>query len=277
MRFTLISWNVAGRLRVATRQAQWLLAHEPDVIALQDVTASTRDALLASFAGTALIHSVDTVPHNPGSRRVRRTGLLIVSRFPLVQVMLRAGNPPWPERILASRVALAPTIPLHLITAYIPPGSSNSWIKVETLEALYDHVFCLRSPLAIVAGDLNSPQKETSTGRVITWAQVLADKGEAIGKSIFRGRPGGRWDRAERSILEGLPALGYRDVFRDIHGYDRRTFSWSHERNSGTIKRRFDHLFASEGLRCKSCEYLHAPRQEGLSDHSPMVAVFSLV
>jgi endonuclease/exonuclease/phosphatase family metal-dependent hydrolase len=42
----------------------------------------------------------------------------------------------------------------------------------------------------------------------------------------------------------------------------------------GVLCRRFDHIFASQGLRTVSCQYLTALHEDGLSDHAPIEAVF---
>jgi hypothetical protein len=40
------------------------------------------------------------------------------------------------------------------------------------------------------------------------------------------------------------------------------------------LRRRFDHIFASQGLRTVSCQYLTALHEDGLSDQAPIEAVF---
>jgi exodeoxyribonuclease III len=46
-------------------------------------------------------------------------------------------------------------------------------------------------------------------------------------------------------------------------------------RRKGQIRwRRFDHIFASDRLKTISCEYLTTWREEGLSDHAAIEAVF---
>ena len=73
--------------------------------------------------------------------------------------------------------------------------------------------------------------------------------------------------------LESLEQRGYFDAFRAMHG-DKREYSWySHQKNGY----RYDHTYLHTSLRpiLKECSYLHAWREEGLSDHSPMKCVLS--
>jgi endonuclease/exonuclease/phosphatase family metal-dependent hydrolase len=43
-----------------------------------------------------------------------------------------------------------------------------------------------------------------------------------------------------------------------------------------TWPRRFDHIFASNRLKTIECEYLSAWREDGLSDHAAIEAVFEV-
>lgn len=89
-------------------------------------------------------------------------------------------------------------------------------------------------------------------------------------------RPGADWDRGERRVLVGLAEYDLVDVFRAVHGYETTDSSWFLRRGERAIGRRFDHVFASRSLVPKSCRYLHALREAGLSDHSPIEATLDL-
>ena len=122
----------------------------------------------------------------------------------------------------------------------------------------------------ILCGDFNTPQQEEPDGTVMTWGERRNRKGEIRTLKGFA-----EWDEAERSVLTGLANHDLPDVFRSLHGYGREEFSWYLKRKGKLIGRRFDHVFASRVLRPTRCEYLHAVRERGLSDHSPILAVFS--
>lgn len=59
------------------------------------------------------------------------------------------------------------------------------------------------------------------------------------------------------------------DAFRFVHG-DANEYSWYSHQGNGY---RYDHTYISQSLTplIKDCYYLHKWREEGLSDHSPMV------
>jgi exonuclease III len=99
--------------------------------------------------------------------------------------------------------------------------------------------------------------------------------GSAVLWRRWRGGTGARWDAGERSVLDGLARFDLADVFRTLHGYEREEYSWYAKRNGVFRGRRFDHVFASASLEPISCTYLHALRESGLSDHSPIEAVFA--
>ena len=98
--------------------------------------------------------------------------------------------------------------------------------------------------------------------------------GSVWARRTIRGEPGARWDAAERSVLRGLADHDLPDVYRTLHGYGVRDFSWVLRRRGRTVRRRFDHVFASRSLEPRSCTYLHELRERGLSDHSPLEVVF---
>lgn len=69
--------------------------------------------------------------------------------------------------------------------------------------------------------------------------------------------------------LETMEQLGYFDAFREING-GVREYSWFSHRGNGY---RYDHAYMHASLRpiLKECYFLHTWRENGLSDHSPMM------
>ncbi|MGH2883784.1 MAG: hypothetical protein ACRDPA_13995, partial [Solirubrobacteraceae bacterium] len=111
-------------------------------------------------------------------------------------------------------------------------------------------------------GDLNTPRKEHTDGRVWTFARTSRGK--------LRPERGERWDQAELALIKGLEPRGFKDAFRHLHGYERRELSWTWPRWEGGY--RLDHLIVSAEVEVAQIEYLHAWRDAGLSDHSPLFA-----
>ena len=272
----LISWNVAARSSRAKEQAEVLAALNPHIIALQEITTKTRSTFRKIFSDSGFISVIDSFELTTDWSELegrRRYGELIASRFPIYPMPPDQFQVPWQERIL-SVVIQSPWGDIELHTTHIPPGSSNGWIKIETFEGIYNKLAGPSQRPRILCGDFNTPQEEMPDGEVMTWAQKRSKKEELVTRRNFRGGDGRRWDAAERNILLGLAHYDLPDVFRALHGYKVKEFSWYVERENLVIGRRFDHIFASAGLRPESCNYLHKFREEGLSDHSPVEAIF---
>jgi len=271
----LISWNINGR-RDPEHQARVLLARIPDIVALQEVTASSVTGWVKALETGGLRYVRATVA-DPATRRrgPHAYGVLMASRHPLGdQAGVAFAVADWEEKVL-SQLVETPVGVLAMHCVHVPPGSSNGWEKVRVLEAVYAGLSRLsRDRHTLLCGDFNTPQCELPSGEIVTWAQRMDASGRARLQRLKKNQPGVRWDAAERNILSGLEAFGLRDVFRRLHGYEVDACSWVVRRKGLTRRRRFDHIFASEGLRTVSCEYLSAWRECGLSDHAAIEAVF---
>ena len=158
--------------------------------------------------------------------------------------------------------------------AHIPPGSSNGWLKITALRDIYLALAHKSELPRVLCGDFNTPQAELTDGQVVTWAQRLRSSGTWHIARRVRDGSGKEWDEAERAVLTGLGQFDLEDCFRALHDYGRQEHSWYFRGAGKRIGRRFDHVFASPGLRARSCEYLHGPRLGDLSDHSPIEVDF---
>ena len=132
--------------------------------------------------------------------------------------------------------------------------------KVRTHEAVHAALAAGAGP-RVLAGDLNTPRRESPEGEVMTFARDS--------KGRLRPERGERWDRAELALVKGLEAHGWRDAFRAVHGYGRKEVSWAWPHGGGW---RLDHVLVSPGVVPRACEYVHAWRTDALSDHSALVA-----
>ena len=277
MKLRLVSWNLNARRR-CDEQTLAILEREPDVVALQEVTSSTRSSLRDALVAGGLVHVADSfslAPTISDLRGPRRYGQLTASRWPLSPEAQGRFRLPWPERVLTAHVDVGgQRIELH--NTHVPPGASNAWIKVETLSGLFEGLAVQSEVPRILCGDFNTPQTETSDGQVITWAQrPTRNRGWRVVRAI-RGGSGAEWDAGERNILQGLAAFDLPDVYRSTCGYATTESSWLMRRRDCVVGRRFDHVFASRVLRAIACRYLHTLRDRGLSDHSPIEVDFAL-
>jgi exonuclease III len=222
-----------------------------------------------------VVDSFDLAPNLSLLTGKRRYGQLIASRFPLRPLAPDEFNIPWPERVLSAAVSTV-TGELELHTTHIPPGSSNGWIKIYTLEGIHQRLAHPSDIPRILCGDFNSPQLETTDGRVVVWGERVLNKGKIKTRQHIRGASGQRWVDGERNVIEGLTKFDLTDIFRQLNGYHAQDFSWYVNHGRKSTGRRFDHIFASLQLRPTRCHYLHEFRNHALSDHSAIEAWFDL-
>ena len=273
--FKCLTWNLGYRLKKISSQMKAVLDRNPNIIAFQEVTLESSKIIkkILSSSYKNIVDSFELMSDQSLLKGPRRLGVLIATNYDL---KLRSQNEfdiPWPERILATDITtLHETIEFY--NTYIPPGSSNRWKKIETLEGLYKGLAKHTEKKRILCGDFNTPQDELLKYGVCTFAQKINKKGVPKLKKIFRRGSGNRWDQGERNILEGLKEFNLSDAYRRIHPVPEKAYSFVIERRGKVVaKRRFDHFFLSKEFKIKSIEYLHQFRESGLSDHSPLELV----
>jgi exodeoxyribonuclease III len=259
----VVSWNVARRSSRLAEQAAALARREPDVVALQEVTSRTLPLWRAALETIGIAHvraSLDRADPARVPAARRSTGVLLGSRTPLGDAS--ALPVPWPETAIAAISSSAGIGAVELHCVHVP-NAANGWVKVRTLEAIRDGLATAQRGSRVLCGDLNTPRRELPDGEVISFAR------DSRGR--LRPERGSEWDAAELGVVPGLRELGYRDVFRALHGYAQREPSWTWRRIAGHDGGwRLDHVFASEELRLASATYHHAWREQGLSDHSAL-------
>ena len=147
---------------------------------------------------------------------------------------------------------------------HVPRGSGSHpppAARRDTHRAVYEHIAGADRRPCLLCGDLNTPRREQADGTIWTFAR------DRYGR--LRPDRGREWDAAELLLVRDLERYGFRDAFRALHGYGKREISWGWQRWEGGY--RIDHLLAS-GLAIEECRYEHSWREQGLSDHSPLIA-----
>jgi endonuclease/exonuclease/phosphatase family metal-dependent hydrolase len=251
---TLLSWNLAGRVKRQPEQAALIAELAPDLVCLQEVTPTTGRAWIDALHAAGWDHAAIARPNHKADASDRRLSVLTAARAPLTE--LEVKDVPWPERALATDID-----GLHLVNLHSPISPKPNLVKVRTHEAVHAHLAQARGPAAL-CGDLNTPRREHPDGRVWTFARTRHGK--------LRPERGERWDQAELALIKGLEPFGFRDAFRHLHGYEHREPSWTWQRWGGGY--RLDHLIVSSEVTVGECRYLHEWRDAGLSDHSPLFA-----
>jgi exonuclease III len=249
----LVSWNVAGRVRDLPEQAERVASLQADVVCLQEVTPSTLSLWEAHLAEAGYGHIEHARPDPEESRRPLM--VLTAATAPLALVHVPAL--PWPERVLAVQLAGA----TEVLNVHSPTSPKPERAKLETHLAVHRHLARPGATPRILCGDLNTPRKEHPDGTVWSFAR------DRYGRLI--PERGEEWEAAELSLLRGLERYGFVDAYRALHGYDIREISWGFRRWSGGY--RLDHLLL-DGIEAVACTYEHRWREEGLSDHSALLA-----
>jgi exodeoxyribonuclease III len=257
VRMTLLSWNVAGRVRRQPEQAELIAELAPDLVCLQEVRPTSANAWTAALQAAGWPHIALARSGAPAGDTDRRLSVLTAARHPLTEIDID-GDLPWPERVLATE-----TQGLHLVNLHSPISPKPNLVKVRTHETIHAHLAGGTTGPTALCGDLNTPRREHPDGRVWTFARTSHGK--------LRPERGDRWDQAELALIKGLEPFGFRDAFRALHGYERRELSWQWQQWGGGY--RLDHLIVSSEVAVDAVEYLHDWRQQaGLSDHSPLLA-----
>jgi exonuclease III len=253
----LVSWNVAGRRSRLEEQAARVLELEPDVVCLQEVTPVTAGSWTERLGEAGLARELAPLPlTREGSRPL---AALTASRMPLEVVPVE--DVPWPERVLSVKTA-----GLEVVNVHSPISPKPGLAKVLTHEAVFRHLAAGSGP-RLVLGDLNTPRREHADGSIWTFARTRNGR--------LRPERGERWDAAESALIRGLEQRGFRDAFRALNGFDAKEPTWEWPRTGGGY--RLDHLIASAEVEVTTCSYRHDWRREdGLSDHSALVAELSV-
>jgi len=253
----IATWNV-NSLRVRLPQVlEWLGAHQPDVLALQETKTVDADFPHADFTAAgyqAVCHGEKTY-----------NGVAILSRLPAIDVVTDLPQLADPQRrLLGATVGW-----VRVLNLYVPNGQAVGTdkyaYKLNWLEKLADYVQAQLAayPHFIALGDFN----------------IAPDDRDVYDPEAWRGQV--LCSEPERAALRRLLALGLTDAFRLIH-QDESGFSWWDYRAAGFRRNRglrIDLILASPALArvCAGCWVDTEPRRrERPSDHAPVVAEFNL-
>ena len=199
------TWNLGHRLKHISSQMKAVSERNPNIVAFQEVTLESSKIIkkILSSSYKNIVDSFELSSDQSLWNGPRRLGELIATNYELKPKPQNEFDIPWQERVLGVDITI-PNETIEFYNTYIPPGSSNRWKKIETLEGLYKGLAKHTEKKRILCGDFNTPQDELLKHGVCTFAQKINKKGVPKLKKIFRGGSGSRWDQGERNILEGL-------------------------------------------------------------------------
>jgi len=253
----IATWNV-NSLRVRLSHVlDWIAAHKPDLLALQETKLQDENfpAPEIESAGYQVIFS--------GQKTYN--GVALLSKKPAGDIVKDIPGLDDHQR----RVLCATYNKLRVINVYVPNGENTesdkyqyklTWLKKLTAyikQQLKTH------PYLVVLGDFNiAPESRDVYDPELWQGQVL-------------------FSEPERAAFKGLLATGLCDTFRRFNQEEKHYTWWDYRmmafrRNRGL---RIDHILASNGLDalCVSCDIDKEPRRwERPSDHAPVIAEFNI-
>lgn len=255
MPFTIASWNV-NSLKVRLPQVlEWLIAHQPDVLALQE-TKMTDDVF--PFAE---INKIGYEVVFSGQKTYN--GMAIISREKAQDIITEI-----PELHDHQRRVLGATINgIRVLNLYVPNGESVfsqkyeyklNWLK--HLDEFLKHEIKAHQKFVIL-GDFNIAPEEIDVHDPKLWE----------GKVLFSEK--------ERAAFQDILQIGFVDCFRSLAPEEKAFSWWDYRLNAFKRKMglRIDHILANThyAAKCERCFIDTNPRaSERPSDHAPVVAQF---
>ena len=250
----LASWNVNSIRQRLTHVTDWLAAHEPDVLAVQEIKTEASKFPLAEIEATGYHCVLD------GQKAYN--GVALISRDEATD--LSTGIPGFSDE--QRRVIAATYGGIRVINVYVPNGQSvgsdKYRYKLDWLDALTGYLAdeLKRFPRLAIVGDFNIAPEDRDVHDPEQWRDQVLCSGP------------------ERERLKALLDLGLVDTFR-LFDQPEKSFSWWDYRMMGFRRNhglRIDLILASRALadQCSGSTIDVAPRRlEKPSDHAPVVAV----
>ncbi|MDH3481260.1 MAG: exodeoxyribonuclease III [Gammaproteobacteria bacterium] len=251
------TWNINSMNVRRNHVVEWLQAHEPHVLVLQEIKQVTE-----KFPSDDLM---ELGYHSVASGQKTYNGVAVLSKSPPSDPVTDFPDYEDPQRrILASTINN-----VRIIDLYVPNGSAVGTDKYEyKLAWLASLRNFLKTELrrhenVIVLGDFNIAPADEDVYDPVKW-------GDAVLCSPL-----------ERKALNALLDLGLSDVFREFE-QPEKSFSWWDYRAAGFRRNaglRIDLILTSAAMtkRCTASYIDKEPRAwDRPSDHAPVIAEFKI-
>ena len=271
----IASVNVNG-VRAAFRKGmgEWLAGRDVDILALQEVRASTDDL-------TALLGGEWSVVHDPATAK-GRAGVAIASRSAalLHGVVLGLYDHDTAGRWLEADYEVDDRI-ITVVSTYVPSGEADSPKQVEKyrfLDAMSERMSQLprESELAVVVGDLNVGHR---TLDIKNWKGNVKRAGFLPDERAYFDRFMGA--EGDEGYNAGA-GFGWVDVGRRFAGEVPGPYTWWSQRGKAfdtDTGWRIDYQLATGPLAAAVTSYAvdrAAAYDERWSDHSPVVVDYAI-
>jgi exodeoxyribonuclease-3 len=249
----IATWNVNSLKVRLPHVLDWLVAHEPDVLCLQETKTEDKGFPFAELeaAGYRALHN--------GQKTYN--GVALLTRVEVSDI--QRDIPGFADE--QKRVIAATLDGVRVVCGYMPNGqavgSDKYAYKLAWFAALTNWLReeLVRYPKLALLGDYNIAPDDRDVHDPAAWKdQILCSE-------------------AERAAFRGLLGLGLSDSFR-LFEQAEKSYSWwdyrmlGFRRNQGL---RIDHILISAPLvpLCRTCQIDKAPRKlERPSDHAPVIA-----
>jgi exodeoxyribonuclease III len=252
----IATWNVNSLAVRLPQVLDWLAAHQPDALCLQETKLTDDKFPHAAFTAAGYL--------SEWFGQKTYNGVALLTRTPVLDVVRNIpGFDDTQARVIAGTVN-----GVRVIGAYMPngesPESDKFRYKMRWLEALRAWVAqqAAAHPKLALLGDYNIAPEDRDVHDPVLWAgQILCTP-------------------EERAHFRALIGIGLHDAFR-LFEQPPKSWSWWDYRNLAFRKNqglRIDHILVSEALRPSvvSCEIDKLPRKnERPSDHAPVIATLS--
>ena len=260
----LATWNVNSLAVRLPQVLDWLAAHQPDVLVLQETKLTDDKFPHAEIEGAGYqVKWFGQKTYN---------GVALLTRGGAANDVVRniPGFEDEQARVIAGTLGTGPggSAGLRLIGAYFPngqePGSDKFAYKMRWLEALREWVKAelAAQPRLVLMGDFNIAPEDRDVYDPVAWAGQIHCTPE------------------ERAHYQQLLGLGLVDAFR-LFEQPLKSWSWWDYRNLAFRKNqglRIDHILVGEALRSSvaACAIDKLPRKnERPSDHAPVIVTLN--
>ena len=249
------SWNVNSINMRLPHVLDWLAAHKPDALMLQELKCMDEKFPL---------HEIEAAGYNVAVHGQKSwNGVAILSPHAIEDVMKGLPGDDSDEQ---SRYLEATINGVRVASIYLPNGNPVDTEKYPYKLAWFDRLIAQAQKLltteqpVVLAGDYNIIPEDRDCYDPAAWAE----------DALFR--------LESRQKFRSLLNLGFTDAFRAVNDDDHQYTFWDYQAGAWPKDHgiRIDHLLLSPQAadRLKTCAIDRAPRAaEKASDHTPIFAV----